>query len=191
MPSLGGTLWSLAFLHGAWRLRSVCRPRATSGNPWWSWRCCNEPWCLPQRGFWPWKRSLLLALTSLKRIGNLQDLLVASSCLDLAPEVVKVIWHLRPGYVPEVPFVHWLAGHVAGLFSFISWASGAGKIAYFVPGLGHCSSQWHRSIQLLVCLGGSNRSKSITRQHLSHWVVDGIAHAFEAHGTILTRDVPS
>lgn len=45
----------------------------------------------------------LLAITSLKRVGDLQALLVASSYLEFSPGRVKVILNPRPGYVPKVP----------------------------------------------------------------------------------------
>jgi len=42
-------------------------------------------------------------LPSLKRVGYLQALSVASSCLEFAPVVVKFFSHLRLGCVPKVP----------------------------------------------------------------------------------------
>jgi len=49
------------------------------------------------------KVAFLLAITSLKRVGDLQALSVAPSCLEFAPFNVKAILHPRPGYVPKVP----------------------------------------------------------------------------------------
>lgn len=43
------------------------------------------------------------AISSLKRTGNPQDLLVFPSCLEFAPGMVKAFLHPRPGYVPKVP----------------------------------------------------------------------------------------
>jgi len=48
------------------------------------------------------KVALLLALTSLKQIGNLQALSITESCLDFAPGLVKITLRPRPGYVPKV-----------------------------------------------------------------------------------------
>ncbi len=39
------------------------------------------------------KRFFLMAITSLKRIGDLQALSVSPSCLDFAPGLVKAILH--------------------------------------------------------------------------------------------------
>ncbi len=46
--------------------------------------------------------TLLLALSSLKRVGDLQALSVSEICMDFVPDLVKVTLRLRPGYVPKV-----------------------------------------------------------------------------------------
>ncbi len=48
------------------------------------------------------KVTLLLALMSLKRVGDLQALSVSEMCMDFAPGLVKVTLQPRPGYVPKV-----------------------------------------------------------------------------------------
>ncbi len=48
------------------------------------------------------KFTLLLALTSLKRVGDLQALSVSEMCMDFAPGLVKVTLRPRPGYIPKV-----------------------------------------------------------------------------------------
>jgi len=53
--------------------------------------------------FMSFKVAILLAITSLNRVGDLQALSVASSSLKFAPGRVKAILHPRPGYVPKVP----------------------------------------------------------------------------------------
>ncbi len=55
----------------------------------------------PER-FLTLKVSLLLALTSLKRVGDLQALSVSEMCMDFALGLVKVTLWPRPGYVPKV-----------------------------------------------------------------------------------------
>ncbi|KAK3530888.1 hypothetical protein QTP70_004404 [Hemibagrus guttatus] len=49
------------------------------------------------------KMALLLALASLRRVGDLQALSVAPTCLEFAPDMSKAILHPRAGYVPKVP----------------------------------------------------------------------------------------
>ncbi|KAK3560797.1 hypothetical protein QTP86_019493 [Hemibagrus guttatus] len=49
------------------------------------------------------KMALLLGLASLRRVGDLQALSVAPTCLEFAPDMSKAILHPRAGYVPKVP----------------------------------------------------------------------------------------
>lgn len=39
---------------------------------------------------------------------------------------------------------------------------------------------WHKSDQLLICFGGQGKGSSISKQRLSHWIVDAITFAYEA-----------
>lgn len=50
--------------------------------------------------FLSFKTFFLLAISSLKRIGDLQALSVSPSRLKFAPGMVKAFLHPRPGYVP-------------------------------------------------------------------------------------------
>ncbi len=63
------------------------------------------------------KITLLLALTSLKRVGDLQALSVSEMFMDFAPGLVKVILRPRPGYVPNVLFASFRS-QVVTLHSF-------------------------------------------------------------------------
>ncbi len=47
----------------------------------------------------------LMAITSLKRIGDFQAVSISPSCLDFAPGLVKVILHPHPNYLPKVPLL--------------------------------------------------------------------------------------
>lgn len=49
------------------------------------------------------KTTFLLAITSLKRVGDLQALSVAPSYLDFAPGLAKAFLYPRAGYTPKVP----------------------------------------------------------------------------------------
>ncbi|KAI2647445.1 Transposon Ty3-G Gag-Pol polyprotein [Labeo rohita] len=49
------------------------------------------------------KTALLLALVSVKRVGDLQALSIGPSCLEFGPGDSKVILKPRHGYVPKVP----------------------------------------------------------------------------------------
>ncbi len=49
------------------------------------------------------KALFLLVISSLKRIGDLQALSVAPSCLEFSLGMVKAFLHPGPGYIPKVP----------------------------------------------------------------------------------------
>ncbi len=96
-----------AFMHGAFmRLRPVRHIRVPSwdlsvvlkslvGAPF-------EPLELAPEWILTIKVTLLLALTSLKGVGDLQALSVSEMCMHFAPGLVKVTLRPRPGYVPKV-----------------------------------------------------------------------------------------
>ncbi len=48
------------------------------------------------------KVTLLLALTSLKRVEDLQALSISEKCMDFVPGLIKMTLRPRPGYVPKV-----------------------------------------------------------------------------------------
>ncbi|KAI2647016.1 Transposon Ty3-G Gag-Pol polyprotein [Labeo rohita] len=95
------------FLRGALRLRPPVRPRV----PTWDLSVVLEALCRPpfepveeiSDRFLSIKTVLLLALSSLKRVGDLQALSVAPSFLDFAPGLSKAFLYPKPGYVPKVP----------------------------------------------------------------------------------------
>ncbi len=95
------------FLHGTLRLRPAARTRV----PTWDLAIVLqglslapfEPLEEVPAKFLILKALFLLAISSLKRIGDLQALPVAPSCLEFAPDMVKVFLHPRPGYIPKVP----------------------------------------------------------------------------------------
>ncbi len=95
------------FLHGTLRLR----PAACTRMPTWDLAIVLQGLSLapfealeevPDK-FLTLKALFLLAISSLKRIGDLQALSVSPSCLEFAPGMVKAFLHARPGYVPKVP----------------------------------------------------------------------------------------
>ncbi len=95
------------FLHGTLRLRPAVRTRV----PTWDLAIVLQGLSLtpfepleevPDK-FLTLKALFLLAVSSPKRIGDLQALSVTPSCLEFVPGMVKAFLHPRPGYVPKVP----------------------------------------------------------------------------------------
>ncbi len=97
------------FLRGALRLRPPVRSRI----PPWDLAVVLDALCRPP--FEPieeitdrhltLKTVFLLAISSLKRVGDLQALSVAPTHLDFAPGMAKAFLYPRAGYVPKVPSV--------------------------------------------------------------------------------------
>ncbi len=81
--------------HSSSFLGLVSRPRRSSDGPF-------EPLESASERILTLKVTLLLALTSLKRVGDLQAFSVSETCMDFAPGLVKVTLRPRPGYIPKV-----------------------------------------------------------------------------------------
>ncbi len=45
-----------------------------------------------------------------------------------------------------------------------------------------CTGQWHGSDKLFVCFGGKSKGSTVTKQRMSHWIVEAISLAYEACG---------
>ncbi|XP_077094729.1 uncharacterized protein LOC143746656 [Siphateles boraxobius] len=135
------------------------------------------------------KVSLLLALSSLKRVGDLQALSVSESCLDFAPGLVKVSLRPRPGYVPKV-LSSTFRSQVVNLNAFhpppfsseedrkLNFLCPVRSLKIYVDR----SGGWRKSNQLLVCFGASRRGLAASKQRISHWVTEAISLAYEVRG---------
>ncbi len=44
------------------------------------------------------------------------------------------------------------------------------------------TAQWRGSDQLFVCFGGKSKGSTITKQQMSHWLVEAISLAYKARG---------
>ena len=44
------------------------------------------------------------------------------------------------------------------------------------------SAAFRQSDQLFVCFGGCNKGRAVSKQRLSHWIVDAVALAYEYQG---------
>ncbi len=114
----------------------------------------------------------LLAISSLKRIGDLQALSIAPSCLEFALGMVKAFLHPRPIYVPKVPANvarssmlqafcppplqntdqerHNLLCPVRALDAYV-----------------HRAALWRKNEQLFVCFGPPNKWSPASKQRMS------------------------
>ncbi|CAM4555428.1 unnamed protein product [Leuciscus chuanchicus] len=179
------------FLRGTWRLRPAVRSRV----PPWDLSVALQG--LSQAPFEPieevpekfltLKAIFLLAISSLKRIGDLQALSVAPSCLEFAPGMVKAFLHPRPGYIPKVP-TNVVRPVVLQAFCpppFQNADQEANNLLCPVRALDayvHRAALWRKSDQLFVCFGSPNKGGPVSKQRMSKWVVEAISLAYEAAG---------
>ncbi len=133
------------------------------------------------------KVTLLLVLTSLKRVGDVQALSVSEMCMAFALGLVKVTLRPRPGYIPKVLSTSFRS-QVVTLHSFhpLPFASSEDvKLHMLCPVWAlklyvDRSKVWRKSSQLLVCFGAGRRGLATSKQRISHWVRDAISLAYEA-----------
>ncbi len=77
------------------------------------------------------KTALLLALASVKRVGDLQALSINQSCLEFGPNDSKVVLKPRLGYLPKVLSTPFRA-QVIGLFALLP-STGSQELSLLCP----------------------------------------------------------
>ncbi len=131
------------------------------------------------------KTLFLLAISSLKRVGDLQALSVAPTHLDFPPGMAKAFMYSRVGYVPKVPHV---TPQPVILQAFSPPPFGEPeqqKLDCVCPvsamdAYVHITALWRRVDQLLVCYGPPKRGLPASKQTLSRWIVDAINIYYES-----------
>ncbi|KAK3572795.1 hypothetical protein QTP86_007402 [Hemibagrus guttatus] len=106
--------------------------------------------------------ALLLALASLRWVGDLQTLSVAPTCLEFALGMSKAILHPRAGYVPKVPR---MAGRPVILQAFCLPSLESAKQEQLhllcpvraLKNYVHRSDSWHKYPSLFICFGSLNK----------------------------------
>ena len=129
------------------------------------------------------KTVFLLALASVKRIGDLHALSVSPACLEFGPNDSKVILKPRHGYVPKslnTPFR-------AQVISLSALPSEEGDSSCLCPvralrAYVSRSAVFRQTEQLFVSFSGRSKGAAVSKQSLSRWVVDAIALAYTTKG---------
>ncbi len=179
------------FLKGAQRLRP---PRAMR-VPTWDLPLVLDALCRPpfepvaqaELKWVTWKAAFLLAVSSAKRVSELHALSVSDSCLRWHPDGSGVtLW-------PNTAFLSKVLSH-AHLNQPIRLArfdpspeEQGGEPELLCPvrilrAYTAATAAIRRSDQLFLCYGGHNRGCAVSKQRLSHWVVNVIAQAYRASG---------
>ncbi len=133
------------------------------------------------------KALLLLAISSLKRIGDVQALSLAPSCLEFGPGMVKAFLHPRPGYVPKVP-TNVARSIMLQAFCPLPYYNADQKrhnllcLVRALDAYVHRAALWCKNEQLFICLGPPNKGSPASKQRMSKWVVEAISLANESAG---------
>ncbi len=182
------------FLRGVMRLR----PRVRSRVPPWDLAVVPKALCKPpfepieevSERLLTLKTVLILVISSLKRVGDLQALSVAPSFIDFVPGLAKVFLYPRAGYVPKVPSS---APRPVVLQAFcpppfrepdqekLNCMCPVRALDAFV----HRTALCRKTDQLLVCYGPPKKGLPAAKQTLSWLIVDAIIVAYES------SDLPS
>ncbi len=131
------------------------------------------------------KTALLIALTSIKRVGDLQAFSVSEECLVFGPVYSHVVLRPRPGYVPKVPTTPF-RNQVVNLQALPSEEADP-ALALLCPVRAlriyvTCTRSVRSSEQLFVCHGGQQKGKAVSKQRLAHWIVEAVALAYQSQG---------
>ncbi len=131
------------------------------------------------------KTALLTALTSIKRVRDLQAILVSEECLVFGPDYSHVVLRPRPGYVPKVPTTPF-RDQVVNLQALPSEEADPALVLMCpVRALGiymDRTRSFRSSEQLFVCHGGQQKGKAFSKQRLAHWIVEAVALAYQYQG---------
>ncbi len=125
------------------------------------------------------KVTLLLALTSLKRVGDLQDLSISEMCMDFAPGLVKVTLRPRPGYIPKVLSTSFHS-QVVTLHSFHPppFASSEDENLHMLCPVRALklyvdrSKIWKKILPIARVFCAGHGGLATSKQRISHWVRD-------------------
>ncbi len=130
------------------------------------------------------KTALLLALSSIKRVGDLQALSVNPIWLEFRPNDSKVILKPRMCYIRKVLSTSFRA-QVIMLSMFFPPTGSQESLLCLVRALSiyiERSASYRKSEQLLVGFGNRAKGSPVTKQRISRWLVDAITLAYSSSG---------
>ncbi|KAG1925191.1 zinc finger BED domain-containing protein [Pimephales promelas] len=134
-----------------------------------------EPLQSVELKFLSMKTALLVALASIKKVGDLHAFSVDEACLEFGPAYSHVILRPRPGYVPKVPTTPF-RDQVVNLQA-LPLEEADPALALLCP---------VRALRTYVdrtwCFRTSDQGRALSKQRLSHWIVDAIALAYQQQG---------
>lgn len=190
----GPSLWSARivkqFLKGLFRIYPPIRPPP----PIWQLnlvlnqliRPPFEPIHRSDLKFLSWKVALLLALTSARRVGELQALTIKEPYLQFKTDTV--ILRTNPTFIPKVPSEFHLNEPVI-LRSFFPKPSTPAERSLHTLDVQRClkfylqrTSGFRRSTQLFIAFSTPRKGLAITKQGISRWIANAIRYCHQAAG---------
>ncbi len=131
------------------------------------------------------KTALLLALASVKRVGDLQALSISPACLEFGPNDSKVVLKPRHGYVPKVLSTPFRAQVIT--LSALPPSEEDRELSLLCPVRAlriyfERSAPFRHAEQLFVSFGNRAKGHPVTKQRLSKWIVDAVMLAYSSLG---------
>ena len=130
------------------------------------------------------KVAFLLAITSTKRVGELHALSVSPECFQVGPDRKSVVLRPNPSFLPKV-LPEGYVNSSWSLSAFSPSADGEEHVLCPVRALQAYVSRTQslrRTDQLFVCYAERVMGSSVSKQRLSHWIVDTIHLAYSLAG---------
>ncbi len=131
------------------------------------------------------KTALLLALASVKRVGDLQALSTSPACLEFGLNDSKVVLKPRHGYVPKVLSTPFRAQVIT--LSTLPPSEEDRELSLLCPVRAlriyfERSAPFRHTEQLFVSFGNRTKGHPVTKQRLSKWIVDAVMLAYSSLG---------
>ncbi len=131
------------------------------------------------------KTALLLALASVKRVGELAGALVECCLPEFGPNDSKVVLKPRHGYVPKMLYTPFRAQVIT--LSALPPSAEDQELNLLCPVRAlriyiERSAPFRQSEQHFVCFGGRTKGSPVTKQRISQWLVDAISLAYSSLG---------
>ncbi len=131
------------------------------------------------------KTALLLALASVKRVGDLQALSTSPACLEFGPNDSKVVLKPRHGYVPKVLSTPFRAQVIT--LSALPPSEEDPELSLLCPVRARRiyferSAPFRHTEQLFVSFGNRTKGHPVTKQRFSKWIVDAVMLAYSSLG---------
>ncbi len=131
------------------------------------------------------KTALLVALASVKRVGDLQALSISPACMEFGPNDSKVALKPRHGYVPKVLSTPFRAQLIT--LSALPPSEEDRELSLLCPVRAlkiyfERSAYFRRTEQLFVSFGNCTKGHPVMKQRLSKWIVDAVMLAYSSLG---------